>query len=202
MADFNQLVQDVITITNRPDLVAETQLAVKSATLQLHRQDFFYKDIFEAAIKFDKKGYLQAIEYRKLFPRYRALKYLRKYYPDSATSNSVGPLMTIVTPEQIMDGYGADRTDIVYGAGELLQVKSSTEIEYALMGVYRNPEVSTPELYSSWVADEAPFAVIYQAASIVFGTSLRDSKGQNANAEQAAMEFQQVKNSNILAQGY
>lgn len=202
MADFNSIVQDVMTITNRADLVAETQLAVKSATLQLHRQDYFYKDIFETVVQFTAADYLQAIEYKALFPRYRALKYLRKFDPaNPQTSGFDKNAIKIITPDEIVDSYNQLRTDVAYVAGNLIQIKSSTQIQYASIGVYLNPDV-TATGYNSWIADEAYYAIVYQAASIVFGTVLRDKAGQDANATMAANEFIMVKNSNIIAEGY
>jgi len=44
MATLNSLMDDVYILTNRPELVAETRLAVKKATLKLHQLDFFAKD--------------------------------------------------------------------------------------------------------------------------------------------------------------
>src|SRR3954471_21770445 len=103
MSTFAELVADVYTITNRSDLVTETELAVKSATLQLHRSDFFYKDLLETAIQYTTSDYLQAVDYRTLFPRYRALKYLRKF---DGTSEGVGMFFPILTPEEVLDSYG------------------------------------------------------------------------------------------------
>lgn len=203
MADFNSIVNAVYTITNRPDLVAETQQAVKSATLQLHRQDYFYKDLFETALQFSTSDYIQNIDYRLLFPRYRSLRYLRKFDPTGLTlDNGVGILFKIKTPDQVLDSYGEQVTDMAYIAGSLIQIKSSTLIQYALIGVFLNPIVATPETYSSWISDEAFYAVVYQAASIVFGTTLRDSSAQNSNIQLAQMEMLEVKNSNIIAEGY
>jgi hypothetical protein len=52
MATFSELCSEVHTLTNRPDLVNETKLAVKAATLKLHQKDFFYKDISEQGVSF------------------------------------------------------------------------------------------------------------------------------------------------------
>jgi hypothetical protein len=200
MADFNTIVSEVFTITNRPDLVKETQLAVKSATLQLHRSEFFYKDILEVALKFDTKDYLQTIDYRALFPRYRALKYLRKFDP-SKGSDGVGAFINISTPDEVLDSYGIQKNDICYVAGSVIQLRSSTELEYAIIGIYQNPNVD-PANYSSWIADESMYAVVYKAASIVFGTVLGDTARMQTNDAMANVEFQEVRNSNIVAQGY
>ena len=52
MATFAELLADVYTLTNRSDLIAETKLAVKMATLKMHQRDYFYKDIRETGIQF------------------------------------------------------------------------------------------------------------------------------------------------------
>lgn len=200
MADFNSIVTDVYTITNRPDLVKETQLAVKSATLQLHRSEYFSKDIYETAIKFDTADYLQSIAYRSLFPRYRALKYLRKYDP-SKGSNGVGAFLEVITPDEILDSYNVQRNNIAYVAGDLIQIRSSENMQYALVGIYQNPIID-PLNFTSWIADEAYFAIVYKAASIVFGTILGDAQRQSANNDMANAEFLEVKNSNIVDVGF
>lgn len=202
MADFNQILADVFAITNRPDLVAETTLAVKSATLQLHRSDFYYKDITESVLSFDTSDYLQSIDYRSLFPRYRALKYLRKYDPTAASADvAVGKFFKVKTPAEVLDSYGASTSDICYVAGSLIQIKSSTAIQYVLIGIYQNPIVATPETYSSWISDEAYYAVVWSAASKVFGTVLGNAAKRDSCAAEASREFAEVMNSNIVAQG-
>lgn len=202
MADFNALVNDVFAITNRPDLIAETQMAVKSATLQLHRSDFFYKDIREEVLVFAASDYLQTIDYRTLFPQYRALKYLRKYDPTQASANDkVGSFLKIITPEQVLDGYNAQRSDIGYVAGSVIQLKSSTALQYVIIGLYENPVVATPETYKSWISDEAYYAIVYSAASKMFGTILGNPAKQQATAQEALREFVEVSNSNIVATG-
>lgn len=202
-ASLAALVADVKTITNRPDLVAETAIAVKAATLQLHRSDFFYKDITEVALQFDNPLlYLQNIEYRTLFPGFRAMKYLRKFDPNSTDteSNGVGPFLQLITPEQALDSYLQARTDVYYLAGDSIQIKSSTAMGYCLIGVYQNPVV-TEEGYNSWISDEAYYAIVFAAAAIVFGSVLNNSSKQRANQELAMLEFQAVRNANIVAVG-
>ena len=47
---FDELVAEVYLLTARGDLTAETQSAVKAATLKAHKSDFFSKDIFETGV--------------------------------------------------------------------------------------------------------------------------------------------------------
>jgi hypothetical protein len=96
MADFASLVNDVYTLTNATWLENETALAVKSATLKMHRSDFYFKDLFEVALEYSSAAYLQTIDYRTLFPRYRSLKYLRKL---DSTGQNPTKFFDIITPE-------------------------------------------------------------------------------------------------------
>ena len=197
MTAFTAIVADVYTCTNRPDLVAETEMAVKSATLQLHRSDFFSKDIFETGISFTTSDYVQQLEYRLAVPRWRSMKYLRKW--DNTGTGRAGQELTAVPIEKILDGYGVERTNIFYLAGSVYNIKSSTQEQYYLLGCYVNPEISGA-YYSSWIADEYPNAIVYRAATIVLKQIHQDDLA--AKFEQlAAIETQEILMANIETVG-
>lgn len=200
MADFASLVEDVYTLTNRRDLINQTALAVKSATLQLHRRDFFAKDLFETALAFGTADYLQSIDYRTLFPQHRSLKYIRKLDPTviSNPTYGEGDFFNIITPDQVLDEYNQTRNDVAYVAGSNIQLRSSTRLQYVSIGIYVNPIVATPETYNSWIALEAPMAIVYLATSIIQAASLRDNAAASANINLANVEMVEVINSNIL----
>jgi hypothetical protein len=188
---------EVYAITNRPDLVTETKTAVKAATLKAHQIDFFPKDIYETAIIWDPVSYVQSLDYRVLVPQWRAFKYLRKMEDDAET---VGAFFTLLTPEQTLDSYGVAKEDVCYLAGEQIEIKSSTEDTYMLLGCYVHP-VITDSGYSSWIATEHPYAIVYEAASKIFsmiGWQEQDAAYRRESAEQ----FRIIRNSQIQAQGY
>lgn len=202
MANFAALVEDVYTITNARHLVNETIMAVKSATLQLHRREFFAKDLAEFTLEFPTSDYLQSIDYRTLFPRYRSLSYIRKYNASVANpADGMGKFFTIIKPAQVLDSYSNTRNNVAYLAGDNLNLRSSDKIQYVSVGIYQNPNVATPETYRSWIADEAYYAVVYLAASIIFGSSLADSARQNSNLSLANIEMIELINSNIVEVG-
>lgn len=198
MADFNTLVADVYTLTNRPDLVAETAIAVKSATLKLHSRDNFFKDLKEVAIFFNPSAYFQSIDYRSLVPTYRSIKYLRKY--DFAGSTP-GDFFEIIEPEQVLDSYNLQKQDICYVAGSSVQVKSSTKDSYMLLGCYVHPIVDTQSTFNSWIAIEFPFAIVFEAAAQVFST-LKDSEATSNYRAQANDMMAEIIIHNIAAKGY
>ena len=163
---FASLVADVISLTNRPDLVAETNLAVKAATLKAHQSDDYIKDFQEFSVQFSTAEYYQTLEYKNVVPLWRKPRYVRKY---DATGSSPSNFLEYIEPEKVIDSYGADRLDVFYVAGVNLQIRSSTLLQYILVGAYVNPTV-TSSGFSSWIADDHPFAIIYEAASIIFKT--------------------------------
>lgn len=160
---FTSLVADVITLTKRPDLVDRTNFAVKAAVLKAHQSDDYIKDFNEASIQFQAPDYYQTLDYKAILPYWRKPRYIRKY--DTAP----GVFFKYLEPELVIDQYGVDRTDIFYVAGTNIQIRSSTILTYALLGYYNNPIV-TPTGFSSWIADDHPLAIIYEAAAIVFKT--------------------------------
>lgn len=160
---LTELQQEVYTLTNRPDLVAETLLAVRQSTLALHQSDFFFRDIEETGISFTSSAYTQELEYRPIIPLFRSLKYLRKANADG----TVGAFFTVVQPESILDSYGVDRTDVCYAAGASIEIKSSTQFQYAVLGYYANPNI-TVSGYNSWIALDHPYAIVFEAAEKVF----------------------------------
>lgn len=175
---FAELVIEVYLITNRPDLVARTASVIKAATLKAHKSDFFSKDIHETGVIFDTSEFRQSLDYITLIPNLRAFKYLRK--ADDAEDDA-GIFFTIITPEEILDEYGVNKADIAYVAGRVLEIRSSTEFQFALLGCYVLPVV-TDGNYASWVAEQYPFAIIHDAARRIF---LSIGQREEANGEKS-----------------
>ena len=195
--NFSDLVTEVGTITGRPDRVAEIESAIKSATLKAHNSDYFYKDIFETGIAFTTSDFYQQLDYRALIPRYRAVKYLRKW--DNVNSNP-GLVLTLIAPENILDRYNAEKSDVYYIAGAFIQIKSSTSQQYYLFGCYLNPDV-TKANYTSWIAQDHPYAIVFDAAATVFKAIGKDDEATNFR-KLVDEQLQMIKISNILPNGY
>lgn len=192
-----ELIQEVYTLTGRPDRVAETLSAVRSATLKCHQSDYYYKDILESGLAFDTASYVQNLDYRALLPRWRALKYLRKYDNSSGTP---GRELDIIPPDLVIDSYKSQRTDICYVAGAYVQINSSTQEQYYILGCYLNPDI-TEAGYTSWIAQDHPYAIIFDAAATVFKSIGKDDESsayRNLMGEQMTM----LRASNITPVGF
>jgi hypothetical protein len=166
MATLTDLMNNVYTLTNRPDYVSETMLAVQRATLKAHQRDFYSKDLFETGIQFPSADYYQTLEPKSINAAYRSLKYLRKY---DAVNSCPGKFLTNCGPLDLFDEYGYSKTDIYYQAGIEVNIRMSTQEQFMLLGMYVHPVV-TEAGYLSWIADEFPDAIVAEAAANVFGS--------------------------------
>lgn len=218
--DFTELCSEVYTLTNRPDLINETQSAVRAATLRAHHLDYFPKDLYENYYAFDSADYYQQMPL-SLIPNYRALKYIRKYYPGTSLANppdqnpqNLPPLFPfynpganlpdgfffkIIDPKQVLDSYGINKVDVAYLAGQTLQLRSGDQVQYVLLGAYVHPDITLTG-FNSWIATENPYAIVYDAAAIVFKTIGYDEQ-YSAYDEMKKMEWTQLQTGNILTEG-
>jgi hypothetical protein len=198
---LTSLVNDVYTLTNRPDLVGETTLAVRNATLKAHSLDFFDKDLFETGIQFDYAQCQQTLEYKLLVPRWRALKYIRQFVPDSTGVGGLdGDFLTVVTPDNLLDSYSRNKENVCYLAGSNLQIKCKSAFQYFLLGCYVYPDVTVEE-YDSWIADSQPMAIVYEAAATVFKTIGYDEQYATYKT-MVDMEYANLRISGLQTVGY
>lgn len=202
MTTLASLVADVYSLTNRPDLVGETQLAIRAATLKAHGSDFYYKDLFETGIQFDFSLNQQTLAYKDLIPRWRSLSYLRRYEYTAGSGELLGcagKFLTVITPESVLDSYSINRENVCYVAGLVLHIRALTASQYYLLGCYVYPDV-TINGYSSWIADESPFAIVYEAAATIFKAIGFDEQAAFYRGL-VADEYALLKITNIQAKG-
>ncbi len=162
-AIFDELLEEVFLITNRRDFVAETKSALKAATLKAHKTDFYSKDIHETGVEFGSSDFRQSLDYPALITNFRAFKYFRRVEDEN---DDTGIFIDIITVDEVLDAYGINKTDIAYVAGRTLEIRSLVEFKFALLGAYVLPIVREED-YISWVAEQFPFAIIYEAARVI-----------------------------------
>jgi hypothetical protein len=194
-----ELIQEVYSLTGRPDRVAETLSAIKSATLKAHQSDFYHKDLLEAGVQFNTAEYLQTWDYRNPVPLWRAAKYFRKY-DTTAIIPLAGKTLAKVVPENVFDDYAIEKTDIWYAAGGFIQLRSSTKESTYLFGCYLNPDI-TEAGYGSWIALDHPYAIVFDAASTVFKAIGKDEEA-TAYRNMVAEQISELRMSNIDSVGY
>lgn len=221
--NFNELIAAVYVETNRPDMVEDTKQKVFSSTLKMHCLDYFYKDILEAQIVFAASSYIQQLDTSAML-RFRNISALRRYDPSLQASQldptvmppitwvngiptSNMPFYEIITPDCVLDEFGYERLNVMYQAGTSINIKSAVPLQYALAAWYAYPSLDISgggAQYSSWIATEFPYAIIYDAASALLtmiGQQEASRKYDDPKVGLATVARDQLHFANITAKG-
>ena len=155
---FNELVEAVITNTNRPELLRETKLAVQRSTIKMHQLDFFSNDLTQGSISFTP-AINPRIDTTQLGKGFRKLAAIQASI-GKGSFQTLGPidLMTAMeTKGQV--GYTTIGGSIVIQSGGL-------SVGQLIFNYYTNPVVDESG-FNSWVANNHPFAIIDDASAAV-----------------------------------
>lgn len=185
---MSTMLTELDLITNRPDLVDESVLAIQAATLKAHRLDFFPRDLASAKLTLLGAAYNHTIALTPTTTRLRSIHSVSRHDEDDATK-PIKKYLELIAPDDLLDGYESRRTDIAYRLGTELIIKAELEINYLEITYYTYPDVGT---YSSWFADIYQHAILYAAAATIFRLvgSMDES---NSYLRMALAEFDMVK---------
>lgn len=169
--NYSELVTAVYTATNRPDLVAETQLAIMQATLALHAADDWWPDrtqVIIPAAQFTTAN--SVIDLDTYFPRFRKLEVIR---PVDLTTNPTGldalaPPLEILEPAAIFNEFSKQKSEYCYPAGSNLVVRTMRYNNAMFCTYFPYPVAVSPTSYVSWIAAKYPYAIINKAVRQIF----------------------------------
>lgn len=161
---FSELVDAVGTETGRPDLVSDIILAIQTVTTSIHTTDFWKQDLAEGVIVVatDPSSFIFPIPIATKFPQHRKLKYLRKWDPVGLIA---GDYFSRIDPAALLDAYNVKKINTFYLAGQTYQCYTNTADTAVYAGWYKFPIVAPVVNFSSWVADQWPYAIIAAAST-------------------------------------
>jgi hypothetical protein len=194
-----ELQDEVYKITNRPDLVAETLSAIRSATLRAHQLEFFEKDVLETGIVFPTFEYIQQLEYRTYIPRYRKYKYIRRFDITGDARDGAKEFFTHIPPENALDEYHINRENVYYLAGSVIQIRCCVEFNAIIFGCYLNPDI-TESGFNSWIALDHPWAIIHEASALIF-KMIGKKEEESSHKILGAEHYKMLQMSNIETVG-
>lgn len=168
----------VYSLTGRPDLVSESKLAVRQATLAAHRCDFFRKDLVEQLITpgLGNPQSNYSLDLSSFFLRWRAFAYIRPYnsVTQSVSNIMIGPNQ-FIAPDSILDPYNVEWANVAYVAGNNVNIKLEAAYDSFLTGHYVNPVLLPEGNYNSWIAAEQPAVIVLDASMRVLSAIGYDS---------------------------
>lgn len=196
---YDELLTGIYTLTARPDLVAETALAIRRATMRYHSADLWKNDISIVipnliTISQDSNNIFPSFRYQLdltdaiTYPLYRKVQFIR------GISFNVDPLtgMTIsdqpidykeLDADRILDDYKIESINYWYQAGQVVNLRCSGNIQNATMGYWQFPNI-VPATYNSWIAQQFPDMIITEATAYIYRII-----GKTAEAQVLAQEF-------------
>lgn len=192
--NFAEIYNEVLGIVKRPDLQERIESAIRAATLKMHQSDFYYKDMIEVPIQFETEQCLQQFIPTDVLPQFRKAKYIRFWCGD--VNGAPGPFLEPIQIENSMDSYKYFRENVFYMAGANLQIRCNPAVKRVLFGAYVHPTIVPSTAYKSWIADEYPYAIIYEAARTVF-RSIGFSEQANEHAQLAAEVLSEIRLSSV-----
>ncbi len=198
MATIQSIADDVYTITNRPDLVTETTVAIRKAIRKFHGADTFKRDLNSVQLRMADLATTDPNQYRwaiplDTFPRFRRFDTVA--YPMNRvmpTNQIPAPLVDVAQgfgpkrqfvelgANNLFDGYGYEKQNYYFITGNTVNVKSGWYIDYLSFTYYQWPTIpqSTSAELDSWIAREYPDAIIEEASGAVFKMIGKDDEYQ------------------------
>lgn len=160
---LTQLFEEVVTITNRPDLIAETNYAIKAAITKAHNADEWLPDMSVIRVT---PTYSEDLDLYQIFTKEEPFVRFKKAL--AITKRPVPILLDPVSPDNLFDAYGSMSSNVWYLAGNVINVRTSG-LEQAEVTYLTRPDL-TETGFTSWIADEHSEVIISGASSIVFDT--------------------------------
>lgn len=186
MATLNTLAAEVYTLTNRPDLVAETLSSLRKAIRKFHGADTFKRDLGTVRVNIAALTPIAPNQYRwnlplDTFPNFRRFKVVQ--YPlDLILPNNISsPLVdwpggfspsreyAEVAADNLFDSYGYERPNYYFITGDTLNLKSGWYVDYLDFTYYKWPVIpAVGDTLGSWIVNTYPDAIVEEAAGAVF----------------------------------
>lgn len=195
--NLTELQEKVIEITNRPDLAALTFSAIQSATLKMHRLDYFPKDLFQGVIDTGAVSAEKELSTTLTLPRFRTLNFIRVY--DLVTAKPTVDF-NIIDALNLNDQYGVQRPNVAFLAGDNIRLKAAAAFQHIYISYYTDPIVTSAG-YASWIANGYPFALIHEAAAQIF-RSIGQMEKFRSQRELTADEITVLRTTSIQQVGY
>lgn len=160
MSIYTDIRDGVFSFTNRPDLTAETDAAIRSAIRTAHSAGSFWRDLVSLPIVGqDITQVTQTIDLSAVAPDFKQLAYIGP----TGTAGYYDP----VDIKDILDSYLQYKTDVCYGLGTNLIIRPAAAVPNLTLVYWKFPTVSPIANLDSWIGAKFPDLIICWAAATV-----------------------------------
>jgi len=190
---YTDIRDSVFAYTNRTDLVAETDAAIRQAVRTAHKAGSFWRDLVSLDLTGqDTSEPLQIIDLATAAPDFKQLAHI-------GPTSGVGFYDPVDIKDLLEPGFNTYKTDVCYGIGTNLIIRPATAVENLTMVYWKFPVVSPIADLNSWIAVMFPDLIICWAAATVL--TLIDEQAVKTRVEALAkMEYQSLIADNLQIQ--
>lgn len=188
MATWAELLTEIYSLTNRPDRVAETNLALRQAVRLAHKSGKFWRDLVSTTVTLPV-AQVQEIDIASWAPNFRGVATLGSATNELAVFNPV-------TIDDLLDSDNYARTNVYWGIGTKINIRAANPEELYTLRYYKYPIVFPTASFNSWIADQHADLLILWAAASVLGSLGENDIRDRLNAL-ALVELRELQNSNI-----
>lgn len=196
---YDSMLENVIALTARPDLEAETAIALRAATTNAHLTDAYVRDCVTQYVQIPNAVGAVSLNISTLFPQFRGISKVR---PADVNGNLIsmgdrGGIEIVELGDVFDQEYGTLRTNLAYVSGDSLVIRSPYNVNGFVIDWFRAPKVRRTE-YDSWIAQLAPTIIELWAAALVFSTNGNDEKARNYLTQIQQFYIPQLKSNFLL----
>ena len=164
MTTFTDIQTKVYLLTNRPDLVSETNHAIQRATLAAHTQDNWVGDRMESTVSVTQDGNGRFSFDVSTLTRFGRLASIHEN--NSGMTHLIREFKRLEY-DDLSDMYSNERTDYFYLAGTTVNLYASFPVSSIKVRWYQLPITATDGTYNSWIATRFPDVIIEKAAEFI-----------------------------------
>ena len=169
--NFTQVVNEVLTITARPDRLTEIQSAVNGVLAKLILKTNFYKDLVEISVPVDANLYGDTVDLSTHVTRFRKIKYVKPA--------GVLCYLTPLPADKVFTPGGHVQRDVYYMAGLAMTYVLKEQTSSLEIGYYQYAPVLSDSSPDHWFLEMLPWTIIDLAAARIF-RSIGDEGSANA----------------------
>lgn len=159
MSLYTEIRDGVMTWTNKPLMVAETDLAIKQALRTAHKAGTFYRDLVTVNLTGQAQDTVQQIDLPTQCPGFRQMAYVKP------TGRELHYSFIDIT--DLFDQDKFYRYDVYYGVGANLVIRAAEPAAELELCYYKYPTTSPIENIDSWIAQDHQDLIILWAAATV-----------------------------------
>lgn len=193
MSIYTDIRDGVFEFTNRTDLTAETDAAIRQAVRTAHKAGSFWRDLVELNLTGqDTTEALQTIDLSVSAPSFKQLAHIGP--TDSNVRYTPVDIKDLLDPE-----YKVFKTDVCYGMGTNLVIRPAAASEDITMVYWAFPTVSPIADLDSWIASKFPDLIICWASATVL-TLIGEQEIKTRVEALAKLEYQALIADNLQIQ--